>query len=187
MEEFELEPGEVIIKQVRQHIFVLALRLLPFVLLGILPLFIAPTFDLLRSFSTAEPGVRALEPLEPHFRFFLGLWWLFLWMGAFNILTKYFLTVWVITSHRIVDIAQLGFFSRRVSSFLLVRIQDVTTDVHGILATLIGFGDINVETAGSSECFCMKGVRAPEYIRDLIMNEVAKLHQDRYDEAEVGI
>lgn len=178
MEEFELEPGETIIKQVRQHAFVLLLRLLPFVILAILPLFVAPTFDLLRSFSSAEPGVRALEPLEPHFRFFLGVWWLFLWMGIFNIVTKYFLTVWVITSHRIVDIEQIAFFSRKVSSFLLVRVQDVTTDVHGILATLIGFGNINVETAGGSEKFCMPGIKHPEYIRDLIMREVAKLHAD---------
>lgn len=178
MEEFDLEPGESVITQVRQHPFVLALRLLPFAMLFILPLFVAPTFDLLRSFGSAEAGVRALEPLEPHFRFFLGLWWLFLWMGAFSIVTKYFLTVWVVTSHRIVDVEQSGFFSRRVSSFLLMRVQDVTTDVHGILATLVGFGDINVQTAGANEEFRMPGIKHPEHIRDLIMGEVAKLHAD---------
>jgi uncharacterized membrane protein YdbT with pleckstrin-like domain len=174
MEEFGLEPGEVIIAQVRQHGFVLVMRLLPFAILALLPLLVAPVLDLVR---TAEQEL-AFAPLQPHVRFFLGLWWLFLWMGAFSIITKYFLTVWVITSHRIADIEQLTFFSRKVSSFLLMRVQDVTTDVHGVLATLIGFGDINVETAGGSEKFRMHGIRQPEYVRDLIMSEVAKLHAD---------
>jgi uncharacterized membrane protein YdbT with pleckstrin-like domain len=178
MEEFELEPGEAVITQVRQHKFVLALRLIPFALLAILPLFIAPFFDFFASATAVEQGTRALQPLGAYFRFFLGLWWLFLWMGAFSTITKYFLTVWVITTHRIVDIEQFSFFSRKVSSFLLMRVQDVTTDVHGILATLIGYGDINVETAGSMEKFIMPGVKHPEYVRDLIMGEVAKLHQN---------
>lgn len=177
MEEFELEPGEMVITQVRQHGFVLFLRLLPFALLALIPLIVAPFLDLFRA-ATAGSAALAFAPLAPHVRFFLGLWWLFLWMGAFSVITKYFLTVWVITSHRIVDIEQLTFFSRKVSSFLLVRVQDVTTDVHGVLATLIGFGDINVETAGALEKFCMRGIRQPEHIRDLVMREVAKLHAD---------
>ncbi len=37
MGEFELEPGEVIVRVVRTHVFVLALRLLPFLVLAVLP------------------------------------------------------------------------------------------------------------------------------------------------------
>lgn len=186
MEEFELEPGEHIILQVRQHLFVLLLKLLPFALLAIAPFVIVPLFAMFA--SLAGDAAPAASDLSSPFRFFIGMWWLFLWMGVFQIITKYFLTVWVITSHRIVDIHQIGFFRRKVSSFLLVRVQDVTTDVHGILATLIGFGNINVETAGGNETFCMRGIRSPEYIRDLIMREVALLHQqDEGDDAKTGV
>lgn len=172
MEEFELEPGERIIKEVRQHPFVLFLRLVPIVLLALAPFIIVPLFEILLNQDSAGDGVSS------HFRFFVGIWWIFLWMYIFHTFTKYFLTVWVITSHRIVDIHQVGFFRRKVSSFLLLRVQDVTTNIHGILQTLIGFGDINVETAGSYEKFCMRGIHAPEYIRDLIMREVALLHEN---------
>lgn len=178
MEEFELEPGETITLQVRQHVFVLFLKLVPLFILGFLPLFLSAVL-------AAYGG--APEALSGPFRFFLGVWWLFIWMGIFQIITKYFLTSWVITSHRILDIYQKGFFRRKVSSFLLVRVQDVTTNVHGILPTLIGFGDINVETAGSVEKFAMKGVRAPEYLRDLIMREVATLHNESRDMVKMGV
>ena len=181
MEEFELEPSEEIILQVRQHLFVLLLKLLPYIILAIVPFILAPLFSLFTHTASNSP-----TELSSPFRFFIGLWWLFLWMGGFQTITKFFLTSWVITSHRIVDIYQKAFFRRKVSSFLLVRVQDVTTNVHGVLATLIGFGDINVETAGSVEKFCMKGVRSPEYLRDLIMSEVAVLHQDN-DMVKTGV
>ena len=184
MEEFELEPGEHIILMVRQHLIVLFLKLLPFAFLAILPFIIAPFFSM---FERAATGVTAVTgDLSASFRFFIGIWWLFLWMAVFQIITKYFLTSWVITSHRIVDIEQIGFFQRKVSSFLLIRVQDVTTDVHGILATLLGFGDIHVETAGSHEKFKMPGVHSPENLRDLIMGEVAALHAEG-DDAKSGV
>lgn len=180
MEEFELEPGEHIITQVRQHIFVLFLKLLPLIFLAIAPFIVAPLFSMFAGMNEAA------GELSVSFRFFVGIWWLLIWMAIFRIITKYFLTSWVITSHRIVDIYQKAFFRRKVSSFLLMRVQDVTTNVHGILATLIGFGNINVETAGSVEKFEMRGVRSPEHLRDLIMGEVAALHQDN-DSVKAGV
>jgi uncharacterized membrane protein YdbT with pleckstrin-like domain len=182
MEEFELEPGETVTTEVRQHVFVLLLRLVPFALLAFLPLIILPVFSAIVSISQKSSTSFDLGSTG---WFFLGIWWLFLWMGAFAVITRYFLTVWVITSHRIVDISQSAFFSRKVSSFLLVRVQDVTTDVSGVLGTLIGFGDINVETAGSAEKFAMCGIRHPEAVRDLIMREVAVLHAD--DDPKTGV
>lgn len=185
MEEFELEPGEHITLVVRQHIFVLFLKLLPYALFAIAPFIIAPFFSMFVMRATDSAAALSGD-LSASFRFFIGIWWLFLWMAAFQVITKYFLTSWVITSHRIVDIEQIGFFRRKVSSFLLIRVQDVTTDVRGIFSTLLGFGDIHVETAGSHEKFCMRGVHSPENLRDLIMREVAALHTDS-DDAKTSV
>lgn len=167
--EFELEPGEHVIAQVRQHVFVLLLKLVPFGLLAIAPFIVAPIF------AALVPAVEAAG-ISASSRFFVGMWLLFLWMAAFHIVTKYFLTVWVVTSRRIVDIEQHGFFRREVSSFLLARVQDVTTNVDGVFQTLVGFGDIHVETAGRSERFAMPGIPNPEHMRDLIMSEIAAIH-----------
>jgi hypothetical protein len=57
-------------------------------------------------------------------------------------------------------------------------VQDVTTSVNGLFATVFGYGALDVETAGKDERFGMYGIQNPEHIRDLIMREVAALHAD---------
>ncbi len=175
MEEFELEPGERIITSVRKHWLVFLIEVLPFVLLALLPLAVEP---LLARLPEGYVSTGAFDVSEPWTRLLLGSWWLFMWTGLFNAFTKFYLDVWVITTARIVDIHQHYFFKREVSSFLLVRVQDVTTEVSGVLETLIGFGTLRVETAGdSSKDFEIRGVPNPEGLRDLIMREIAEIHK----------
>ena len=179
MEEFELEPGEQITMAVRKHWLVFVAELVPYALLAIVPLLIPAAIGYLAGSnpSFAEMAVGNLSIGNPWVRLFLGLWWLLMWTGAFNTFTRYFLDQWVITTMRIVDIHQFGFFRRHVSSFLLNHVQDVTTDVNGFFQTLVGFGTLRVETAGDeSKHFVMSGIPEPEKLRDLIMREVSALH-----------
>jgi uncharacterized membrane protein YdbT with pleckstrin-like domain len=176
MEEFELELGETITRTVHQHPFLIALRFIPFIVLTIAPLIVIPVITAITShIGTSSTGPIDISFNNPVVRFLLGAYWLFVWMSAFTMITKFFLTLWVITSHRIVDITQFRYFDRRVSSFLLSRVQDITTNVEGFFPTLIGYGTLNVETAGRDEKFCMNGIAHPEEIRDLIMREIAAL------------
>ena len=181
MEEFELEEGEQIMLHVRKHWLVFVGQLIPFAVLAWLPTLIPHVFVWM---GTSIPNAAAfggnLTLNNPWFRLFLGCWWLLLWIGAFNRFTQYFLNVWVITTTRIVDIHQYGFFDRQVSSFLLARVQDVTTTVDGFFADIVGYGTVRVETAGSdSQNFLMDNIRDPQGIRDLIMREIAALHADK--------
>lgn len=178
MEEFDLEPGEVVQRAVRKHWFVLVIEVLPFLLLAILPLFLPGILNLL-----TEPGMVGIDRIvsllsidNPWARLILGLWWLVLWIAAFNTFTSYYLNQWIITSHRIIEIDQHGFFNRQVSSLLLNRVQDVTSDVRGLFATLLGYGTITVQSAGANDYFRMHGIPHPADLRDLIMKEIAALH-----------
>jgi uncharacterized membrane protein YdbT with pleckstrin-like domain len=172
MEEFELEPGEQIIRTIRKHWIIFVIGLLPYLILGILPLFIPTALAL---FAPTHALTNGTMPAIADFLVYI--WWLFLWIAAFGSFIRYFLNQWIITTTRIVDIEQHGFFDRQVSSFLLARVQDVTTNVSGVLATIFGFGSIDVETAGRDEKFIMHGLGNPEEVRDLIMREVAELHE----------
>jgi hypothetical protein len=179
MEEFELEPGEQVILSVRKHWLVFAVKLLPYATLALVPLALPFLFSVGIA-ALPDPSAlasRAPDLGAPWAKFALGLWWLLLWTGAFNTFTRYYLDVWVVTTTRIVDIRQIGFFRRHVSSFLLGHIQNVTTEVNGFLATLFDFGTIRVETAGQDEHFLMRGVGEPGELRDLIMREVATFHE----------
>ncbi|MBU6323154.1 MAG: PH domain-containing protein [Patescibacteria group bacterium] len=185
MEDFELEPGEKILRLVRKHWFVFVLQFIPFLILAALPFLLVPLAKFLMANTPA--GAPLYAPLvdfaraglfgSPLMRLMVGTWWLFVWLAAFNLFTNYFLKAWLITNERIVDIDQHGFFRREVSSLLLDRVQDVTTDVNGVLATLIDFGNIHVQTAGTIERFHMRGVPNPKALRDVILQEVARVQK----------
>jgi uncharacterized membrane protein YdbT with pleckstrin-like domain len=182
MEEFQLDPGERVTRTVRKHWFVLLVSFVPFLLLAWLPT-IVPVL-LMKLAATTNPEAETLFALftdeNAWFRMFLGLWWLFLWIGAFNTFTQYYLNHWVITTARIVRIRQHGFFNREVSSFLLSRVQDVTTEVNGIFADLLGYGSVRVQTAGTeSKDFVIDGVDDPTGMRDLVMSQISAQHQDQ--------
>jgi membrane protein YdbS with pleckstrin-like domain len=178
MNEFELQPGETITRSVRRHWIILVGVLLPYVFLTLLPLII-PFMVHLLVIASPVAATRLNDLISANFRWVLlalSVWWLMLWMAALNSYTKYHLTLWIITTTRIVDIHQYGFFSREVSSFLIDRVQDVTTDVDGFLATTFGFGRLNIETAGREDKFQMWGIKDPVELRDLIMQEIAAIH-----------
>lgn len=169
MKEFELEPGEHVVKEMRKHWFLFLGELLPFAILVVLPF--------------ALPNLLTLAPpLAPYASFFqydsdlsraaLGVWLLLTWTFGWSTFTRYFLNAWVLTNHRIVNIKQRGYFSREVSGLLLSRVQDVTTDVKGIVPSLLGLGDIKVQTAAAEVEFVMRGIRHPEQMRDIILKYV---------------
>lgn len=179
MEEFTLEHGETVMLTVRRHWLVFTLELLPFALGAFIPFVVSPLLGALTASLPAGSVLPFTTSLaEPAVRLALGLWWLFLWVAAFTVFTRSYLDQWVITNTRVVNIRQEGFFHRRVESFLLARVQDVTTEIRGLIPTLVGFGSVRVETAGdASRMFRMYGLPNPEAIRDLIIREIAKLHK----------
>ena len=177
MGEIQLEPGEKIFKAVRKHWFVLLLNLLPFVVLAWLPTIILPFFSFVLN---ATPNSAQLNiPLvisSPYVKVLYGLWLLVLWSAVFNVLTLYYLNEWIITSTRIIQVQQYGYFSREVASLLLIKVQDVNVSVDGIFGTLLGYGQLEVQSAGATEHFLMDDIPIPENLRDIIMREIADLH-----------
>ncbi|MFT5179610.1 MAG: putative membrane protein YdbT with pleckstrin-like domain [Candidatus Paceibacteria bacterium] len=95
------------------------------------------------------------------------LWVFFIWNAIFLAWTDYYLDVIVVTNQRIVDIDQKGLFRREVSTLHLSKIQDVTSEVHGILPTFLGYGDLHVQTAGQQREFVVKSINNPIRVRQV--------------------
>jgi hypothetical protein len=159
-------PAEKIVKVVRRDIFILLKKIMFFVLLTILPLLFF--YFLLFTNPKIMNGVISYPLLV------LGTsaYYLFIWLFLFFSFIDYYLDVWIITTERIIDIQQQGFFSRVIAENKLFRIQDVTSEVHGIIPTLLSYGDIYVQTAGTKERFYFHQVPEPDKIRDLIIKLV---------------
>lgn len=92
-----------------------------------------------------------------------------LWVVLFLIFIDYYLDVWIVTDHRLIFVELHGIFSRTVSSVHLRNIQDISTDIHGIIPTLLGFGNIRAESAATQGEFIFKQVPNPNAIKDIIL------------------
>lgn len=88
----------------------------------------------------------------------------------------FYLDVSIVTNDRIVEMEQIGLFSRTVSELELFRIQDITSKVSGVVATLFHYGDVHITTASENTQIILYNVPNPEKIRE----ELIQLsHEDR--------
>jgi uncharacterized membrane protein YdbT with pleckstrin-like domain len=118
----------------------------------------------------------ALDPVNYRlFSFVQNTLVLFVWLYGFLIWIDYYYDVWIITNERIINIEQRGLFVRDMSELNLSRIQDVTTEVKGIIPTVLNYGDVYIQTASETERFIFRQVGDPYQIKDMIM----KLSHDR--------
>lgn len=102
--------------------------------------------------------------------FLRNLFGMFIWITFFLIWIDYYFDVWIITDKRVVNIEQKGLFNRQVSELELVRIQDITTEVVGIIPTMLNYGDVFIQTAAEKERFIFRQVPDPYGIKDTLMN-----------------
>ena len=170
MKEFELEPGEHVVLEARKHWFIFVFQLLPYAILAVFPFALPKILPLAPPLA---PYAALIDYHTPLLRTLLGVWLLTCWTLAWSAFTRYFLNVWVLTNQRIVDIKQRGYFNRQVSSLFLNRVQDVTSDVRGVLSSLLGIGKITVQSAGAVDEFHMYGIPRPEQMRDVILKYVS--------------
>lgn len=161
----ELETDERIIREVRRHWIVLLGHVILTVLLFIFP-------PILYLIALAFLPDKVAGGILNHFfivLFFYALWLLLLWIVLFINWTNYYLDVWYITDKRIIDIEQKGIFHREISNLRFDKIQDVTVEVRGVVATFFKFGNLRVQTAAeNSRDFMMKSAARPEEARKLI-------------------
>lgn len=156
-----LGPNETILLTMRRHWIVFAgptamftvLLLVPPVLLlaarSSLAIFVAPAVEAVADFFLALYLAGLLTYL------------LVAWLG-------YYLDVWIITSERVIDIEQKTLFHREISEISLDRVQNVTIEVPGFMATVLKFGNMKIQTAGAGE-FAILEVTDFERAKDLIL------------------
>jgi hypothetical protein len=154
---------ENLIILLRRHWINLFAQLFPFLAL-IFILFFAYLFFYLFL------GPHLLAPIEMEFvHLATSLFILFLWSFIFVVFIDYYLDVWIVTNERIVNIEQKGLFRREISELRLENVQDLTTDIGGMVKTFFDFGDLYVQTAGKRERFLFKSIPHPERVRDIIL------------------
>lgn len=171
------ETGENVIYTARKHWFILAGEIGFLVLTAAVPglLLFAPYLIPSEVFSFFTNFIQFGGNFTLLVLFLWSLELLLLWIVFMVFWTDYYLDVWLVTNHRVIDIEQKGLFSRSVSSFRFDQIQDVTAEVPGVLATLIDFGTVKIRTA-SNETFDFRGVARPNFVKETIIAEHHRVH-----------
>ena len=161
-----LREGEKVVSIIRRHWYSLAIE-------GIVNIFIftsvAVAVVLTNAVVFAEDTSGEYTKFLTIGFFALGFLGLLLWMHFFISWSDHWLDAWIITTERVIDIEQHGFFTREVSSFPLEKIQDVTYTISGIIPTWLHFGNVRIQTASISEDLIMKQVPFPDLMKEQLV------------------
>lgn len=162
------EEGEEIVAKVHRHWWFIFVRIVGLCLLALAP---AVAYALLRRLGVIELAGQNTVALMT-----LGaLWALVLWALFWQFWTTYYMDVWVVTNRRIIDIDYQRLFDRSIAILRLDRVQDVTTHISGLLPSLLKYGSVVVQTAGSDKQFLIDQIAHPEALRDAISAQVSRL------------
>ena len=169
-------PKEKILKIIRKDIFILLKKIVFFVFLTILPLV------LFYVIAMSQPQFFGGKVSYPLLVLGTSAYYLFIWLFFFFSFIDYYLDVWLITTERIIDIEQKGFFSRVISEHKIFRIQDVTSEVHGVFPTILRYGNVYVQTAGTKQRFNFRQIPNPNKVRDMIIKLVERKKREIQNE-----
>lgn len=104
--------------------------------------------------------------------FILAFYWFRVWVG-------WYYTVYVLTSYRIMVIKQHGFFNRDVSELALSNVQNVNYKIRGVQASLLGFGDVIVETLSGGEPLKLKTIYKPVRFQQVVLEVIRREGLDK--------
>ncbi len=92
----------------------------------------------------------------------IALWWIRNFMD-------YYLDAWIITNKGVIDLEWHGWFHRTSARVLYSDIQGIEYEVHGILGTLMGYGEVSLEKISTGGTIAMAYVKRPRRVEALIL------------------
>jgi hypothetical protein len=160
----KLMEGESIVEVIYRHWFVLVLRLLP--PLGVILLGGAVSL-MLRNVPNARAG--NLPMLVLAVACVVGLGW------AILVYLNYIDDIFVLTTHRVIDIDRLVFILSDYSDDApLARVQDIHVE-HNLIGNILGYGTIVVSTSGRRYPLTMTDIPHALRVMNRVFEQINKL------------
>lgn len=132
--------------------------------------------------TSIQPDVLEINFVYPLLVLGGSIYYVFAILFFFNSFVDYYLDVWIVTNKRIIYIEQTGLFARTISELRLSRVQDVASEVKGFMQTLLGFGNIYVQTAGKEQRFNFFQVPDANHVARIILETVDRYKHENPDE-----
>lgn len=157
-----------VVLKVRRHPLTFLMQIIIFLILLSLP-------------SLLDLGLKIIEYPIPdegvvqHVRKIIGtIYYLYMFLFILYSFFDYFLDVWIVTERYIIDIEQRALFFRSIVKQEIIRIQDVTAEVRGIIPTIFNYGDVHIQTAGAHERIIFHKVPDPNGVVAIVLKTLEK-------------
>lgn len=85
----------------------------------------------------------------------------------------------IITTHRVVDIDQNGFFDKTISEVPYDKIEDVFGRIKGVFGTIFRYGELNIQTGAGKVQIALNKIKQPVFLQQQI-NELCDRYISRY-------
>lgn len=77
--------------------------------------------------------------------------------------------IFIITTHRVINVSQTGLFQRKVQELELENIYNLQYEIKGPIKSFLNFGDLELTTIGSPEnAIHVKNIENPHFIHEKI-------------------
>jgi uncharacterized membrane protein YdbT with pleckstrin-like domain len=167
-----MKPQEKVIFFLRRHFFAFVAELLYMAVLSLVPIggyvAVANLWPKLLIGSMSFPSLVLLT----------SAYYLIVWLFFIGSFVDYYLDAWVVTTQRVLNVEQQGIFARTISELDLGRVQDVTSEIRGVIPSIFNYGHVYIQTAGGRERFVFEQVYRPHEIRKRIL-ELVEADQQR--------
>ncbi len=81
----------------------------------------------------------------------------------------YYLDAWIITNKGIIDLEWHGWFHRESARVLYSDIEGVSYEIHGVVNTLLGVGDMSIEKISTGGSITMEFVKTPKRVEAKVL------------------
>ncbi len=153
---------EHIVFKIRKHPVTLLPALFALLLLLIVP---AGAGFLLRA---VFPGIFTNSYGLPLLILFGSVYYLSVALFYYTYFVTFYLDMVIVTNDRLLHIEQTGLFARTISELDLYKIQDMSSEVHGVFASSFNYGNLEIQTAAAVERFRIEDIPNPEGFRQAI-------------------
>ncbi len=158
------EEGEQILLLLRPHVATLIPAILVTIFLILVPIILNSfllAFNLEITFLTSGQS------------FLLSIfWYLVVFAYAFYRFLFWYFDIYILTNERIVDFDFRGVLNKEIAFATLDHIEDISPKTRGFFGTLFNFGDVFVQTAGTTPEFNFRRVPNPDLVAQKILEQV---------------
>jgi len=106
-------------------------------------------------------------------------YYLFVFGYAFQSYTNWFFNVYIISDKKIVDVDLHGVSSKKISEAPIKSIEDVTSNIKGLIGMTFNIGNVYIQTAAESREFEFLDVDRPSEVRDLISDIASQVKEHK--------